>query len=102
MTRLTRHTRRRVAVVALGLGPALTACGASLSCTAVGCVSVVSVDIASLATKARPLSATATLCAAGACQTQKVSFIADANDRAWDSPSGAAPALPGTRRLTAT
>jgi hypothetical protein len=80
MTRRTRHTRWRVAVIALGLGPALTACGASVNCTAVGCVSVVSVDIASLATRARPLGATATLCAARACQTQKVTFIADAND----------------------
>lgn len=78
--RRTRHRRWRVAVIALGLGPALAACGASVSCTAVGCVSVVSVDIASLATKARPSSATVTFCAAAACETQRVTFIADAHD----------------------
>jgi hypothetical protein len=80
VTHRARQRRWQVAIVALGLGPALTACGASLSCTAMGCVSSVSVDIASLAAKARPLSATATLCAGGACQTQKVTFIADAGD----------------------
>ena len=106
MTHRTRQRRWQVAVIALGLGPALTACGASLNCTAVGCVSVVSVDIASLAAKARPLSATATFCAAGACQTQKVTFIADANDTTLVQtlPTDPAPAaetnVPVTLRVT--
>ena len=80
VTRGKRQMHRRVALVALGLGPALTACGAPLICTTVGCQSSVSVDIASLAAKARPLSAIATLCASGVCQTQTVTFIADASD----------------------
>lgn len=80
MSHRARQGVWRAAAVALGLGPALVACGASTSCTAVGCVSVVSVDIASLAPRARPLGATATLCAEGACTTQKVTFIADAHD----------------------
>jgi hypothetical protein len=41
---------------------------------------VVTVDIASLAAKARPLSVQATLCVDGSCQTQKVTFLTDAND----------------------
>jgi hypothetical protein len=69
----------RLAVVAAGLGPALVAC-APLSCTAVGCVSAVTVDVASLSAKARPFSVQATLCVEGACQTQKVTFLTDAND----------------------
>jgi len=57
-----RQGRWRVAVIAVGLGPALAVCGASVDCTAVGCVSVVTVDIGSLAPKAQPLSAGATVC----------------------------------------
>lgn len=106
MTYRTRQGRWQVAVIALGLGPALAACGASLNCTAVGCVSLVSVDIASLAPKARPLSATATLCAGGACQTQKVTFIADAHDTTLVQtlPTDVAPTagmnMPVTLRVT--
>jgi|GEM_PF-3406138 len=70
----------RLAAVAVGMGPALAACAASLGCTAVGCQSIVAVDIASLASQAHTLSAMATLCVAGACKTQKVTVVANAGD----------------------
>jgi len=70
----------RLAAISVGLGPAVAACAAPLACTAMGCESVVSVDIAALAPKARPLSAMATLCVQNTCQTQKVTFLTDAGD----------------------
>ena len=69
----------RLVAASLGLGRALVACGGPLACSAASCDSVV-VDIASLAQKARPLSAMATLCADGACQTQRVTFLTGAGD----------------------
>ncbi len=70
----------RLVAVTLGLGPALAACAASMNCTAAGCGSGVSVDIASLASKGSPLSAMATLCVERACETSQVTFKTAAPD----------------------
>jgi hypothetical protein len=63
----------------VGVGALLMGCGAPLNCTTVGCDSAVLVDIASLSTTARPISAEATLCVGGECKTETVSFLTQTN-----------------------
>lgn len=69
----------RFASLAAGLGALLVGCAAPSDCTTAGCESVVSVDIASLSATARPISAEATLCVGGECNTQTVSFLTETN-----------------------
>jgi hypothetical protein len=86
------HGWRRLAI-AIGLAPALAACSSStLSCTLIGCESVVTVDVVSLAPAARPLSAMAELCVAGQCQSQRVTFVTDAGDTVIAQVLSATPA----------
>ena len=61
-------------VVVAGLVPLLAACTQPLACTAIGCVSQVSVDVSSAAALAAPLPLSATLCVDGRCQTSSLTL----------------------------